>query len=63
MSATPLTQQEIDEGSSASRSLLQKAADHPILAGGIVIVGAGLAYAAVRMIMNGSGEVAREVHI
>jgi uncharacterized membrane protein len=65
MSATPLTQQVIDEGDGDDKSLYRKALDHPILTGGIMLVGAGLAYAAARMIRNADekSDVARDVHI
>ncbi len=66
MNETPLTQEAIDSGPTSSHeeksSFYEKAAGHPLLAGGAVLVGAGLAYAAVRM-MSKTDEVAREVHI
>jgi uncharacterized membrane protein len=67
MNEIPLTQEVIDNGSDveAKEGLYAKAAKHPILAGGAVLVGAGLAYAAARMIRtaNEDSEVARDVHV
>ena len=69
MTQIPLTQQVIDEGSPAETAeeggLLAQAAKHPVLAGGAVLLGAGLAYAAAKAIMNSdeSSDVAREVHV
>jgi uncharacterized membrane protein len=67
MNETPLTQQAIDGGTTeAAREksgLYAKAANHPIITGGAVLVGAGLAYAAAK-ILTGTGEnVARDVHV
>src|SRR3982074_2173568 len=50
-----------DKGNGAS--LIGKAAQHPFLTGGLIIAGAGLAYAVARAVQDDSGEVAREVHI
>ena len=56
MNETPLTQEVIDGGNANSDSkndgLFAKAAKHPLLAGGAVLVGAGLAYAAVKTIQS-----------
>lgn len=41
---------------------LAAAAKHPIIAGGLLLVGAGLAYAIAKR-LNAPGEVAREVHV
>jgi uncharacterized membrane protein len=69
MNETHLTQDAIDGGSSddakEKNGLYAKASSHPFLAGGAVLVGAGLAYAAAKVI-NKSVEadaVAREVHL
>ena len=71
MDETHLTQKLID-GSNGSNSdanqkkgLYAKAADHPFLAGGAILVGAGLAYAAARVISKTSEDsaVAHDVHI
>jgi len=63
-----LTQQAIDdvngEGESTRSGLISKAVSHPFLAGGMVLVGAGLAYAAAKSIKNSNdGNVARDVHV
>jgi uncharacterized membrane protein len=71
MHETHLTQEMIDGGPAGATDkgedsgLIAKALDHPVLAGGAVLVGAGLAFAAARII-GGSGEhsgVANEVHV
>jgi uncharacterized membrane protein len=69
MNETHLTQEVIDGGAAADGSekngLYAKAANHPFLAGGALLVGAGLAYAAAKAISKSieDNEVAREVHI
>jgi uncharacterized membrane protein len=68
MNETPLTQEIIDgqpEGAVVAKTgLIASAARHPVLAGGAVLVGAGLAYAAARMIKSADTDlVAREVHV
>ncbi len=67
MTEKPLTQEAIDSGPEieAQSGLFAKAAQHPILAGGAVLIGAGLAYAAARMIQgaNDNSEAAKDVHI
>ena len=62
----PLTQEEIDcgfdeNGDEEKRGLFAKAAQHPFLTGGLVLAGAGLAYAAVKVVKP--DQIAREVHI
>jgi uncharacterized membrane protein len=49
----------------ARTALYSTVAQHPILAGGLVLAAAGLAYAAARVIKSGEGDaaVARDVHI
>ena len=52
----------VDEGKSAG--LYAKVAKHPFITGGLVLAGAGLAYAAGRMMMSSADDdVARDVHI
>ena len=68
MNETPLTQHDIDAvvtpGEENSSGLISKAVSHPFLAGGMVLVGAGVAYAAAKAIKNATGaEVARDVHV
>lgn len=66
MNESPLTQDVIDgsaSGTSEKSGLYAQAAKHPILAGGLVLVGAGLAYAAARVLNKAEGDVARDVHI
>jgi uncharacterized membrane protein len=66
MKETPLTQDVIDGSANGSREktgLYAQAAKHPILAGGVVLAGAGLAYAAARALNKNDGDVARDVHI
>jgi uncharacterized membrane protein len=67
MNETPLTQEAIDGGTTnAAREksgLYAKAANHPLLAGGAVLVGAGLAYAAAKILTGPDENVARDVHV
>jgi uncharacterized membrane protein len=67
MSETPLTQEVIDghseESSTDKDGLLSKAARHPFVAGGALLAGAGLAYAAVKTIQSAADNIAREVHL
>lgn len=68
MTQGPLTQQVIDEGSpeiAEEGGLYAQAVKHPVLAGGAVLLGAGLAYAAARAIIKSDEalDVAREVHV
>lgn len=64
MNETHLTQEEID-GANANKSkgLLAKVAKHPLVTGGAIIAGAGLAYAAVKTIQSAADNIAREVHV
>ena len=66
MNESALTQQAIDTGAGQPETngsgLISKAVSHPFLAGGMVLVGAGLAYAAAKAIKSGE-EVARDVHV
>ena len=68
MNESPLTQHDIDGGAASGEStrngLIAKAVSHPFLAGGMIMVGAGLAYAAAKAIKNAnSEEVARDMHV
>jgi uncharacterized membrane protein len=66
MNESPLTQDVSDgsaNGGGEKSGLYAQAAKHPILAGGVVLLGAGLAYAAARALSKPEGEVARDVHI
>ena len=66
MNESPLTQEIIDgsgNGSAEKSGLYAQAAKHPILVGGVVLVGAGLAYAAARVLNKSEADVARDVHI
>jgi uncharacterized membrane protein len=67
MDETPLIQQVIDggpaHGAGATSGLRAQAAKHPVLAGGAVLLGAGLAYAAARALTKESSDVAQDVHI
>lgn len=66
MNEIPLTQRDLDvtQSESTRSGLISKAVSHPFLAGGMVLVGAGLAYVAVKAIKNGNEEeVARDVHV
>jgi uncharacterized membrane protein len=67
MNESPLTQETIDGSNGALRdksSLRSRVSEHPLLAGTVVLAGAGLAYVAARALMNNDGaSVARDVHI
>jgi len=67
MNETPLTQEMIDgaapETAAEKGGLYAKAASHPILTGGAVLLGAGLAYAAVKTLTSTDENVARDVHL
>lgn len=67
MNESPLTQEMIDgtDGVLSDKSSLRwRVSKHPLLAGTVVLAGAGLAYAAARALMNNDGaSVARDVHI
>jgi uncharacterized membrane protein len=68
MNERALTQHDIDApvtpDVSTSSGLISKAASHPFLAGGMILVGAGLAYATAKAIKNATEEeVARDVHV
>jgi short-subunit dehydrogenase/uncharacterized membrane protein len=57
-----LTREEIDSGvDNGKKGMFAKAAQHPVLTGGFIIAGAGLAYAAVKMMS--SSDIANEKHI
>ncbi len=64
MDEAHLTQEEIDKGSDkgSTEGLYARVAKHPLLAGGAILVGAGLAYAAVKTIQSAADEVAHEAH-
>ena len=69
MNETALTQAVIDgvdtDRADESSGLVAKASKHPLVTGGLILVGAGLAYAAVRIIRGAdeATDVARDVHI
>jgi uncharacterized membrane protein len=69
MNETHLTQEAIDGGSNGDanqkNSLYAQAGSHPLLAGGAVLVGAGLAYAVAKVISKSvvDDAVARDVHL
>ena len=68
MIESPLTQHDIDSVDTQSEStrsgLISKAVSHPFLAGGMVLVGAGIAYATARAIKTATeDQVARDVHV
>lgn len=67
MEEAHLTQKEIDTGVSdqngAGEGLFGRMAKHPFVTGGAVLVGAGLAYAAVKTIQSAADDVARGIHI
>jgi uncharacterized membrane protein len=66
MNESPLTQEVINRstnGTIEKRGVYAQAAKHPILAGGVVLVGAGLAYAAARVLTKAEESVARDVHV
>jgi uncharacterized membrane protein len=67
MIESPLTQDFIDgtdDVLSDNSSLRSRVSKHPLLAGTVVLAGAGLAYAAARALMNdGEASVARDVHV
>ena len=64
MNKSHLSQDAIDHGAAedkgVSRGLLATATNHPFLTGGAIVVGAGLAFAAGRMIKNANGEEVAE---
>jgi uncharacterized membrane protein len=63
----PLTQEVIDGGDidnlRGNDGLFAKAARHPLVTGGAILVGAGVAYAAVKTIQSAADSIAREVHL
>lgn len=67
MHEEPLTQEVIDGGDvenlRGNDGLFAKAARHPLVAGGAILVGAGVAYAAVKTIQSAADSIAREVHL
>ncbi|MEA2204910.1 MAG: hypothetical protein QOE77_1686 [Blastocatellia bacterium] len=64
MNERALTPDGSDGGGEQEKDgLLSKAARHPFVTGGAIMVGAGLAYAAVKTIESATDSVAREVHI
>lgn len=67
MNESDLTQEVINRSTGGTKEkggVYAQAAKHPILAGGAVLVGAGLAYAAARALTKGEEtSVARDVHI
>ena len=68
MNETPLTQEAIDNGAhwetEKRGGLLRAAANHPFIAGGAILIGAGLGYVAVKAFAQGNAkDVARKVHV
>jgi uncharacterized membrane protein len=67
MNETPLTQEVIDgrnvESLGDGDGLFAKAARHPFVTGGAFLVGAGLAYAAVKTVQGATDSIARANHI
>lgn len=67
MNETPLTDDVIDgtnvENFGEKDGLFVKAAKHPLVTGGAILAGAGLAYAVVKTIQTAADTIAREVHI
>jgi uncharacterized membrane protein len=67
MIETPLTQEVIDggngDGTKEKSGLYATAAKHPLVTGGVILAGAGLAYAAAKTIQKSAGNIARDVHI
>ncbi|MEK6336890.1 MAG: SRPBCC family protein [Acidobacteriota bacterium] len=64
MNETPLTQEVIDGGGEDEKeSLYARAIKHPLVTSGMILAGAGLAYAAVKTIQGATDKIAREVHI
>lgn len=45
------------------KKLYATAREHPIVTGSVLLVGAGLAYAAVKTLRSAAGSIAREVHV
>jgi uncharacterized membrane protein len=57
---------ETDENTNNSATgagVLSKVKQHPLITSGLLLVGAGAAYAIARKLVNGGGEVARDVHV
>ena len=66
MTNSAMTQETIDHGEEngdQSQGLFAKARQHPILAGGALLAGAGLAYVAVKAVQSAADTVPREVHV
>jgi uncharacterized membrane protein len=67
MSQTPLTQEMIDtpgENGTEKRGVYATASKHPLVTGGLVLAGAGLAYAVGRLVTaSHDDQIAREVHV
>jgi len=66
MEETHLTQEVIDNGEVKDENaggLYARMSKHPLLTSGAILVGAGLAYAAVKTIQSAADNVAREVHL
>lgn len=66
MSETPLTQQMIDtpaDNGNEKTGLYASVSKHPFVTGGLVLAGAGLAYAVGRMVTSHDPAVARDVHV
>ena len=59
---SPLEESPLEQIETAS-GIYAKAKKHPFVAGGLLLVGAGAAYAIAKTLINGQSEVARDVHI
>ena len=57
-----MTEENIIEEAAAGDSIIAKAKKHPLITGGLMLVGAGAAYAIARSLTGGE-EVAKDVHI
>ena len=65
MEEAHLTQEEIDTGNgdNSDDGLFTRMAKHPVITGGAILVGAGLAYVAVKTIQSAADDIARGVHL
>jgi uncharacterized membrane protein len=59
---SPVEESPVEEIDTTS-GIYAKAKKHPFVTGGLLLVGAGAAYAIAKTLINGHSEVARDVHI